>query len=257
MAVTYLGLRLVDQRTAPVNAVAAGASVMLLANPLDLVNAGFWLTYGATAALITAAARWQPPRPGRWWYAPAAICVGSLAVELVLTPVSAYVFQRVTLAGLVLNLAAVPTMAVVQASASVCVLLDGLGARPAAVLSGHVTHMAAQALLESGRLVDFAPWATWRVPSPPLWLVAGYYAVVALWWRWSAPPMDTLHRRRRGRGAGLLVVAMRRGWRWRRRPTPRGHRHASGVTTMDVDRDALVTFRTADWWWTAAVARSS
>lgn len=245
MAVIYLGLRLVDQRTAPVNAVTVGASVMLLANPLDLVNAGFWLTFGATAALIAAAARWHPPQPRRLWHAAVAICVGSLAVELVLTPVSAYVFQRVTLAGLALNLAAVPAMAVVQASASVCVLLEGLRAAPAASLSGHVTHLAAQALLESGRLVDLAPWATWRVPSPPLWLVAGYYGAVALWWLWSAPPVDTLPRRRRTRVAGLTVVAM---WTWMAAAPQTLARAAVDtrlrVTTMDVGQgDALlVTF---------------
>lgn len=242
IAVIYLGLRLVDQRTSPVNAVAVGASVMLVANPLDLVDAGFWLTYGATGALIAAAARWPPPQPGRLWHAPVAICAGSLAVELVLTPVAAYVFQRVTLAGLVLNLAAVPAMAVVQASASACVLLDGLGAAPAAGLPGRVTHLAAQALLESGRLVDLAPWATWRVPSPPLWLVAGYYAVVALWWRWSAPPVDTWHRRRRVRVSGLLVVVM---WAWIA-VAPQTLARAAvetrlRVTTMDVGQgDALL-----------------
>ena len=245
MAVIYLGLRLVDQRTAPINAVAVGASVMLLANPLELVNAGFWLTFGATAALIAAAARWQTPTPARWWHAAAAICVGSLAVELVLTPVSAYVFQRVTLAGLALNLAAVPAMAVVQAAASVCVLLDVVGGTPVAALSGRVTHLAAQALLESGRLVDYVPWATWRVPSPPLLLVAGYYGVVTLWWLWSVRPVDTGSRRRRARFAGLIVIAM---WAWMALAPQTLARAVLGsrlrVTTMDVGQgDALlVTF---------------
>jgi len=174
-----------------------------------------------------------------------AICVGSLAVELVLTPVSAYVFQRVTLAGLALNLAAVPAMAMVQASASVCVLLDVLGARPLASVPGRVAHLAAQALLESGRLVDYVPWASWRVPSPPLPLVAGYYAVVAMWWRWSVPPVDTGSRRRRARAAGLSVVAM---WLWMA-VAPQTLARAAienrlRVTTMDVGQgDAvLVTF---------------
>ncbi|MCC7033021.1 MAG: DNA internalization-related competence protein ComEC/Rec2 [Acidobacteria bacterium] len=245
MAVIYLGLRLVDQRTAPINALAVGASAMLLANPLDLVNAGFWLTYGATAALIAVAARWPPPRARRWWHAPAAICVGSMAVELVLTPVSAYVFQRVTLAGLLLNLVAVPAMAVVQAAATVCVLLDGLGLARAAGLPGHVTHLAAQALLASGRLVDYAPWAAWRVPSPPLWLVAGYYALIVLWWRWTVPPVDPLERRLRVRGAGALVAAL---WAWMAL-VPQVHARAAldtrlRVTMMDVGQgDALlVTF---------------
>ena len=68
-AIVYLALRVIDQRTAPVNAIGVGASLMLLANPLDIVNAGFWLTFGASGALLAAAARWQPARPVSWWHA--------------------------------------------------------------------------------------------------------------------------------------------------------------------------------------------
>ena len=122
----YLALRLIDQRTQPVHAVAVAAAGLLLANPLEIASAGFWLTFGATAALLMAASRWPrvsgPPGWRRWsgssW--PAA------AVELVLMPVSAYVFERVTLAGLVLNLVAVPAMGLVQGAASLCVLADRL-----------------------------------------------------------------------------------------------------------------------------------
>jgi competence protein ComEC len=182
MAITYLALRAIDQRTAPVNAVAVGASLMLIANPLDIVSAGFWLTFGATAALLAAGAAWNAARPSSWWHAAAAICLGSLAVELVLMPVSALVFERVTIAGLVLNLAAVPAMGVVQAAASACVMADALGAATPADLFGWVTYGAARVLVDSSELVDFAPWATWRVPAPSLWLMAAYYTALVAWW---------------------------------------------------------------------------
>ena len=181
-AVVYLALRVIDQRTAPVNTIGVGASLMLLANPLDIVNAGFWLTFGATGALLAAGARWEPARPTTWWHAAAAICLGSLAVELVLMPVSALVFERVTMAGLVLNLAAVPAMGVVQAAASACVMADALSLSILADVAGWLTVAAARVLVDSSQLVDLAPWATWRVPAPSLWLMAAYYASLVGWW---------------------------------------------------------------------------
>ena len=182
MAAVYLALRAIDQRTAPVNAVAVGASLMLIGNPLDIVSAGFWLTFGATVALLAAGANWDSARPAAWWHAPAAICFGSLAVETVLMPVSALVFERVTMAGLVLNLAAVPAMGVVQAAASACVMADVLGAAFLAEPLGWATYGAARVLVDSSELVDLAPWATWRVPAPSLWLMAAYDAALVAWW---------------------------------------------------------------------------
>ena len=211
MAVVYLALRLIDQRTSPVHAVAVGATVMLLAQPLEVVDAGFWLTFGATGALLAAATRLgRPPRP-RWWHAPAAICLGSLAVELVLAPVSALVFERVTLAGLGLNLVAVPAMAVVQGAASLCVLADACGLGPVATAAGYVTHIAARALVDSSRFVEWMPWATWRVPPPRLALVGTYYLVLAGWWRLGSASVDCASHRRFEPAARLAAVAI---WGW-------------------------------------------
>jgi competence protein ComEC len=210
MAVLYLALRLIDQRTAPVNAVALGATLMLIADPLEIAAAGFWLTFGATAALVAAASRW--PADGRgWWWAPLVISAGSLAVELVLAPVSAFVFQRVTLAGLVLNLGAVPSMALVQAAGSATVLGSWLGWASLADASGFATHLAATALVESARLVDLAPWATWRVPSPSWMAMAAYYACLSASWLASRPPIDTRGRRLASRGFVASALAL---WLW-------------------------------------------
>ena len=182
MAVIYLCLRAVDQRTAPVRAVVLGAGVMVVADPLALTDAGFWLTFGATVALLALARLWPSSAAGQWWQAPLAVSGGSVAVEVMLLPVSAFVFQRVTLAGVVANLGAVPAMAVVQVAASTCVLADLVGLVSLAGWAGAATDLAADALVGSSRVVDLAPWTTWRVPSPPAWLVATYYLLLAGWW---------------------------------------------------------------------------
>src|SRR5256885_1088227 len=55
-AVAYLGARLVDHRSPPWNAMAVAAGTLGCVAPLDVLNAGFALTFGATAALLWLAA---------------------------------------------------------------------------------------------------------------------------------------------------------------------------------------------------------
>lgn len=181
MAMLYLGARLIDQRSPPWHALAVAAAVVICARPLDVQDAGFLLTFGATAALLEGARRVAPVLGGRaagWLLASLA---ASLAAEIALLPVGAWTFSRVTSAGLLLNLAAVPLMALVQVGGIVvsCLAEVDVVARP----SGWLAYAASAALVGSARLVDIAPWLTARVPPPPLVVIAAYYAglAVVLW----------------------------------------------------------------------------
>ena len=98
----------------------------MIASPLSIADVGLWLTFGATAAIVAGAAIARLPKP-IWLKAPAALVLASVSAELVLIPIVAFVFQRVTIAGLVVNLAAIPCMAVVQVAAMVTAAADVLG----------------------------------------------------------------------------------------------------------------------------------
>ena len=196
MAVVYLAARLLDHRAPPWQAMALAAVLIVAAHPLDVRDAGFLLTFGAAAALIEGARRVAASASGlgvwRWLLASLA---ASAAVELALLPVSAATFSRVTGAGLLLNLAAVPLMIVVQVSGMAVALVTRIDmiAAPA----GWVAHCATTALLESARLVDIAPWLSIRVPPPHVALIVCYYGSLAV----------ALVARRRMRVAALLVFA--------------------------------------------------
>ena len=63
-----------------------------------------------------------------------AVIAASVCVELALAPIGAFVFQRVTVAGLLLNVIALPAMTAVQIGAMAVVLADcsgWVGLRPA------------------------------------------------------------------------------------------------------------------------------
>jgi competence protein ComEC len=187
VAVIYLVARLFDHRTAPWQACALAGGLLAVSEPIDVRNAGFLLTFGATAGLLMAVGRVTIRddngigRKRRSWAAWLGASIGaSVAVEIVLLPVMAETFSRVTAAGLVLNIVAVPAMAAVQIAGLVVVLAPVASVSTAA---GWIAHLGAMAILDSARLVDVAPWLAIRVPPPPMSIVSFYYAglAVALW----------------------------------------------------------------------------
>jgi competence protein ComEC len=193
MAVVYLGARWIDQRTSPASALAVAAVLILAANPLALVDPAFLLTCGATIAIVagvpvlTAAVR--GPRALR----PAiALLAASAAVEVALLPLGPFFFSRVTIAGLLFNFAAVPLMSIVQIGGMAAVATSEM-VPSLAHTAGWVPHEAARAMVSSAALVHLVPWLTWRVPAPPLALVAVYYCglialvSVRVWVRWTIP----------------------------------------------------------------------
>jgi competence protein ComEC len=153
--------------------------MVVAAHPLDVRDAGFLLTFGATAALLEIARRLEAPArlPStlRWIVAGMS---ASLAAEIALMPVAATAFSRITGAGIVLNLIAVPVMGVTQVAGMIVVLFDRL--QWVAWPAGWAAHAGAVLLVESAHLVEFAPWIARRVPAPAAALTAAYYVALGL-----------------------------------------------------------------------------
>ena len=182
MAVVYLVARAADHRAAPYNAIAASAGLTCAADPLAVQDAGAWLTYGATIAILAGAPLLlnRLRLNGPLSRIPGGLFAASLAAELALFPVSALVFSQVTAAGLLLNFLAIPLMAVVQLGGMLLVALDA--ALPAsAAAAAWVTHLAAWGLVDSARLVGLMPWAVMRVPAPGALTLAVYYGAWGAW----------------------------------------------------------------------------
>jgi competence protein ComEC len=183
MAATVLGARAFDHRSPPLNALAVAGGVGLALRPLAIFDPGAWLTYGASLAILVGAGvsarRLAAAHPVV--RAGASLLLATLAAELALFPVSAFVFSRVTAAGLVVNFAAIPLMAIVQGSALVMFAVAPFSAAASGV-AGHVAHLAAWGLVESGRFVELAPWLVRRLPAPAWSWMVGYYSGWVLLW---------------------------------------------------------------------------
>lgn len=201
-AVVYLLLRLAGIQPKPINLLAVVAVICIALDPLMVVDVGAWLSFGATAGLVVVL-----PRLLEWVTVPVwnwlrVALLATVAAEIAIMPITAGVFARVSVAGIVLNLVAIPAMAIVQlAGLALCVWtwLTDAGAHGIAV----VAHLATTALLESAVLVDWAPWTSWRVPPSSLWWTIAYYIALAVTLTAS---MARWRRRWAGIAGGLLLV---------------------------------------------------
>jgi competence protein ComEC len=183
-AVVFLVSLALDHRGSTLNVLAVAAAIAIGVRPATTLDGGFLLSFGATAGIILGVpllVRWKPapgerafPRAGESFRAVTGIAAATLCAEIVLLPVSASLFSRVTAAGLVLNFAAIPLMTAVQCG-SMALLAIAPAWTAAADALAHGVHWGAWALIESSSLLELFPWASRDVPPPTLWVSALYY----------------------------------------------------------------------------------
>jgi len=210
-AVVYLGVGLIGLRPRPLPVIGTVALLVVTADPLTVLDVAAWLSFGATMGIVVGAGRAQ--RAARAWVgserrlatagmrALLGIGCATLAAEAALLPIAAIVFSRVGVAGLLTNLVAVPSMAVVQVAAAAVVVCAPVSAT-AAALTARVVHLSALVLVDSARVVDVAPWLSWRVPPASVAWAAVYYVA------WTVRLVVSSRLARRG---ALIVVGLATG----------------------------------------------
>ena len=126
MAAIYFFRTIFDHRTLPLN-VAALTAAYSLRRSASGRRPGFALTFGATLGILVGMSKLTHVLPASGWLrGPAALLVASASAEIALLPIGAFVFSRVTFAGLIVNFAAIPLMTIVQIAGMAAVALTGL-----------------------------------------------------------------------------------------------------------------------------------
>lgn len=208
ISVVAVALRL-RRRLGAADALALGAIAVLLLEPLAPLSVGFWLSFGAVAAIVLVCVG-QLSRPG----VVRGFTQAQLAVSVGLVPILVGCFGSLSLVSALVNVVAIPLYTVVVVPAVLIATALVLLIPPA----GKAALGAVAWLIETTWPVVSVPaswtFATWGMAGlPPLgWclLVAG--AVAALL------PLPVP-----GRLAGLLVVVAL-GW-WRAEPPEEGALH--------------------------------
>jgi len=203
------------RRVGSADALAAGAIGVLALEPLAPLAVGFWLSFGAVAAILLVTSG-QLARPGiARGYAEA-----QWAVTAGLLPVLVGGFGTVSMVSVGVNFVAIPLYTLVIVPA---VLLSTALVLVAAEPGGVALRGAAWLVEATWPVIAVPaswPWATWGVagPGPPGWclLVAGAVAALA--------PLPAP-----GRIAGLLLAVAACGWR-----SPAPDWGAARFTMLDV-----------------------
>lgn len=135
MTLVMLGSVLVDRPALSMRNLALAAIIVLLLEPEALLGPSFQMSFGAVAALIAFAERWQAlngaePRPNLpWplrpiWYAVLGITVTTLLATAATAPFGAYHFQTFNPFGLLGNALALPFVSLIVMPAAVLGVLS-------------------------------------------------------------------------------------------------------------------------------------
>jgi competence protein ComEC len=173
MALTYLSGKLLWEKPHLLNTVSFSAVVILLLNPFSLFEPGFEMTYAATFSIIL-----FYPRVSKF-LSPLPLKIGeflalSLTAQLGIIPLVACFFNRVTFSSLLLNIPAIPLVAVIMGSGFVFLAISPVSPGLAALLALGIKFLV-NIFLWISRLFDAVPAFSYRIPMPPPVVIIGYY----------------------------------------------------------------------------------
>lgn len=188
MAAVILLAVLADRRAMSLRSVAIAGLICLVLEPESLIEPGFQMSFGATAALIVGFGHWNKVQHHLPWLLRhvAMMVLSSLVAGLATAPIAAAHFNRVAEYGLLANLLAVPICAAIVMPAGVI----------AAILAPFGLAAPALWALERGcaLILAVSDWvagmqgALIAVPAPPdlvlpLFGIGGVVLLLAQGWR--------------------------------------------------------------------------
>lgn len=157
--------------------LALALAVVLLLDPWAVLASGFWLSFGAVAAILYATAgRDVLGRPGRW----SAVRLAArtqYAVTLGLVPLSVLLFSQVSLVGPLANAVAIP---VVSLLATPLALAGSIAPAGLSELLLGAAHACIEWLAQLLSAMSALPYAVWTAPAPGVAVFIG--AAIGIAW---------------------------------------------------------------------------
>jgi len=173
MSIAFLLGKLLEKDASLLNGIGASAFVLLLANPFQLFEMGFQLTYAATLAIILFTPRISAALPALPFHIGETFGM-SLAAQAGVMPLIALAFNRIIFSGLLLNFIGIPLVGLIMAAGyvylPVAVAVPGAAKPLAAALA-----LLTKVFMLSTHLLDRWTFFSYRIPTPPAAVAAGYY----------------------------------------------------------------------------------
>jgi competence protein ComEC len=155
------------RRVMPSHGLALALGLVLLLDPLSVLEVGFWLSFAAVGLLLYGMG-WRPREGGLWWRWGRA----QWLIALGLFPLLGLLFHQVSLIAPLANLLAIPWVAfTVVPPLLLAVLVSGLSSDLAGVLLD-LAAWSMGVLWQGLQWFAALPWASWHLPGLPAWIIA-------------------------------------------------------------------------------------
>jgi competence protein ComEC len=213
----------------PATTLALAAAVVCLLDPWAVIAPGFWLSFGAVAAIfLTVSGRPGAVEPG-WRARLREAGRVQLAVTLALLPLTAALFQQVSVVAIVANAVAIPVVSLAVTPLALAAGLAVVLPEPLATLAVPclaVAHWLLVALHQFLSVLTIPAWASVPLPAVPWWTVA--LALAGVLWLLSPPGWPL-------RWVGAIWLAPMLIW-----PAPRPGDGELWVTALDVGQGSAI-----------------
>lgn len=211
------------RNVAPGRILALALLIVLLVDPWAVLAAGFWLSFGAVAALLYVGSGLVGPAVG-WRERVRGWGVVQWVATLASLPILLLVFQQLSLVSPLANALAVPVISFIVTP--LALLAAVLPWWPILALAHGVLDLLMQFLFWC------AAWPVWQAPAPPLWAVLAAAVGVEI---------CLLPRRLPGRWLGGILLLPAMAW-----PALRVPFGEARIDVLDVGQGQAVVVRTRD-----------
>jgi len=178
MALTFLTGRLLSKQAHPLNTISLSAFLLLLANPFNLFDLGFELTFAATLSIILFYPKVLSVLP-RLPLRLGGLLALSVAAQLGVLPFLAASFNRVTFAAILLNFPAIPLIGGIMGAGFVFLAVSPISHTLALAIAS-VLKVLANVFLWIAHSLDGLPGLSYRVPTPSPAVILGYFLFLLL-----------------------------------------------------------------------------
>lgn len=192
MATLFIGGIFFQRSAHPLNTLGVAALVLLAVRPPALFDAGFQLSMGAVAGIVTVNPRFLELVP-EWCrsseVAEWLVSMGTVSAAAILgtAPVLLYHFGWVSVAGLLLNVVGIPCTGLALSAAILTVLTGGAWTVAGAAF-GSAADLFVRGLLATSRYGgEWFSWAGFRMAVPDPWVIAALVAGVVALAQWPRP----------------------------------------------------------------------
>lgn len=178
MTLIFLLGKLIWKKVNLINTISVAAFFLLLANPFNLFDLGFQLTFAATFSIIIffpKIIKSLPKLPLRI----SEIFALSLTAQLGVLPLIASSFNRVTFSSLILNFVALPLVGIIMATGYIFLPFSFLSPTLAQHIAKGIKYLIDLLIMYSHSL-DKVSMVSYRIPTPHKLTLLGYFLFLYL-----------------------------------------------------------------------------